>query len=260
MRKIAAILIFIFVFALSSCKKYTSNVMLKTKTSDINWSAEYKKVVDEYKLRPGDKIQYSIYTNLGEAIIDPSGNLVSANSSAPTDNQTVNSGRPEYEISESGFCFFPVIGKFKIAGLKISELDSLLSTSYEKFYNQVYVISRVTNKRVIVLGGNGSKIIPLVNYNTSLLEIIALYGGISNDARAYNIRIVRGDLKNPEITVVNLRTVEDMKNTIINIKPDDIVYIEPVRRPFTEGLSEYREVFYMLNSLVTLYLLIDRLK
>lgn len=247
-------------FVWGGCKKYTSNTMLKTKKGDINWSVEYKKVVDEYKLRPGDKIQYSIYTNLGEAIIDPSGNLVSANTAAPTDAQGGVDGKPTYEISESGFCFFPVIGKLNVAGLKISELDSLLSTNYEKYYNQVYIISRVTNKRVIVLGGSGSKIIPLVNYNTSLLEIIAIYGGIGNDARAYNIRVVRGDLKNPEVTVVNLRTVDDMKNTIINIKPDDIVYIEPVRQPVMEGLREYREIFYITNSLLTIFLLIDRLK
>lgn len=259
-KKLFPIFLFGLIFVFGGCKKYTSNVMLKTKKDDINWSSEYKKVFDEYKLRPGDKIQFNIYTNLGEAIIDPSGNLVSANTAAPSDNQTTDNGKPEYVISESGFCFFPVIGKVHIAGLRISELDSLLSTNYEKFYNQVYIISRVTNKRVIVLGGNGSKIIPLINYNTSLLEVIALYGGIGNDARAYNIRIVRGDLKNPEITVVNLRTVDDMKNTIVNIKPDDIVYIEPVRQPVLEGLREYREIFYITNSLLTIFLLIDRLK
>lgn len=104
-RKLIPILLFGSILIFGGCKKYTSNVMLKTKSEDVNWSAEYTKVVDEYKLRAGDKIQYTIYTNLGEAIIDPSGNLKSV-TNAPSDNQSGNTGRPEYEISESGYCFF----------------------------------------------------------------------------------------------------------------------------------------------------------
>lgn len=262
-KKGGVFLFFISLIILSGCKKYTSNIMLKTEDGDINWSAEYKKVIDEYKLRIGDKIQYTLYTNLGEAIIDPSGKLVAAPAaggvSSSAGSGALAPGKPVYEVSEAGTCFFPVIGKFEIAGLKISQLDSLLTKQYESYYNEVYIISKVINRRVVVLGGRGSKVIPLENANTSLLEILALYGGLNNEDKAYNIRIVRGDLKNPEITVINLRTVQDMKESIVRILPDDIIYVEPVRAPISESAREYMFVFQMVNILFTLTILVERL-
>ena len=139
---------------------------------------------------------------------------------------------------------FPVIGKLQITGLKTSQLDSVLSSKYESYYNGVYVISKVVNKKIIILGGGkGGQILPFTS-NMSLLEVIALYGGLDDKSRGYNIRVIRGDLKNPEITVVNLKTITDMKSSIVTLKPDDIVYIEPVRRPTSESL---RDNMYILN-------------
>ena len=40
MKKLIPILIFGLIFVFGGCKKYTSNVMLKTKNGDINWSTE----------------------------------------------------------------------------------------------------------------------------------------------------------------------------------------------------------------------------
>lgn len=253
-----------FLILISSCKTYTSNVILKTESQDLNWSATYEKTLVAYTLRPGDKFQFSLYTNLGEAIIDPSGKLVNTAASSSTTSTTSSvstavSGKPVYEVSEAGTCFFPVIGKLSISGMKISELDSLLSSKYEELYNEVYVVSKVTNKRIVVIGSKGGKIIPFENSNLNLLELIATYGGLDNDAKGYNIRILRGDLKNPEVQVVNLETIGDMKNSIVRLQPDDIVYIEPVRKPFSEGLRDNMMVFQVVNLMFTLTILIERL-
>ncbi len=251
-----------FLILVSSCKTYTSNVILKTDSQDLNWSAAYEKTLVAYSLRPGDKFQFTLYTNLGEAIIDPSGKLVPAatsGSSSTTSTNTAVAGKPVYEVSEAGTCFFPVIGKLTISGLKISELDSLLSVKYEELYNEVYVVSKVTNKRIVVLGSQGGKIIPFENSNLNLLEVIATYGGLDNKAKGYNIRVLRGDLKNPEVQVVNLKTIGDMKSSIVRLQPDDIVYIETVRKPFSEGLQDNMMIFQVVNIIFTLTILVERL-
>lgn len=253
-----------FLILVSSCKTYTSNVILKTDSQDLNWSAAYEKTLVAYSLRPGDKFQFTLYTNLGEAIIDPSGKLVSAaapssSSSSATSTSTAVAGKPVYEVSEAGTCFFPVIGKFTVSGLKISELDSLLSAKYEELYNEVFVVSKVTNKRIVVLGSQGGKIIPFENSNLNLLEVIATYGGLDEKAKGYNIRVLRGDLKNPEVQVINLKTISDMKSSIVRLQPDDIVYIEPVRKPFSEGLRDNMMIFQVVNLMFTLTILVERI-
>jgi polysaccharide export outer membrane protein len=246
------------VIGVSGCKSYTSNVILKAEQTDVNWQSAYTKVTIEYPIKVGDKIQFSLFTNAGESIIDPAGNLVTVNTTFDAENQATQQ-KPTFEVLENGVCFFPVIGKIQVVGLKSSQLDSLLSSQFESYYNGVYVISKVVNKKIIILGGgSGGKILPFTS-NMSLLEAIAVYGGLSDQSRGYNIRVIRGDLKNPEITIVNLRTISDMKSSIITLKPDDIIYIEPVRRPAAESLRDNIYILNILQVVVTTAVLVTTL-
>jgi polysaccharide export outer membrane protein len=248
----------ILLLGISGCKSYTSNVILKAEPTDINWQSAYTKVTIEYPIKVGDKIQFSLFTNAGESIIDPAGNLVTVSSNFGDENKATQE-KPTFEVLENGMCFFPVIGKIQVTGLKTSQLDSLLSSQFEAYYNGVYVISKVVNKKIIILGGlSGGRIVPFTS-NMSLLEAIAVYGGLNDQSRGYNIRVIRGDLKNPEITVVNLRTVSDMKSSIVTLKPDDIIYIEPVRRPGVESLRDNMYILNIFQAMLTTVVLINTL-
>lgn len=241
----------------SACKSYTSNIILQAEDGDENWQSAYNQAVVEYPIKIGDKIQFTLFTNEGEAIIDPSGKLTDVNNNGTGDDKT-QSPQPVYEVLESGSCVFPVIGKMDVLGLKTSQLDSVLSLKYEEYYNSVYVKSKVINKKLVVIGGAGGQIIPFTS-GINLLEVIALYGGLDDKSKGYNIRIIRGDLKNPQVKVVNLRTIEDMKSSIVALQPDDIVYIEPVRRPASEGIRDNIYIMNILQVLVTVTLLFNTL-
>ncbi|MBC7426870.1 MAG: polysaccharide biosynthesis/export family protein [Bacteroidia bacterium] len=258
MNKFRFLILIFAIAALTGCKSYTANIILKTNESDINWKSEYQKTVVAYTLKTGDLIQFSLYTNLGEAIIDPNGKLAAPNSG---DNNTLSTEKPTFLVLENGICYFPVIGKVQVVGLTITQMDSVISKKFEAYYNEVYTISNVINKRIIILGGTkGGMLIPFTNSSMTLLEALALYGGLDANSKGYNIRIVRGDLKTPEVTVVNLKTISDMKATIVNLKPDDIVYIEPVRRPGTEGIRDNLYILNILQVLLTFTFLINSLK
>jgi polysaccharide export outer membrane protein len=245
------------ILLLQSCSSYRSNIILQTKPEDLNWQQTFEKVVVENPIKLGDKIQFSVFTNQGESIIDPSGNMVTAKNFGDANNNTID--KPTYDVLESGFCHFPLVGKVSVLGLKTSQLDSVLSAKYEQFYNGVYVLSKVVNKKIVILGGAGSKIIPYTT-NMTLLEAIALYGGLDDQSKGYNIRVVRGDLKQPEVKVVNLKTIADMKQSIVNLRPDDVVYIEPIRRPGTEAFRDNLYIFNVIQVITTLSVLIYTLK
>lgn len=240
---------------LQGCKTYTSNIILKTKPEEQNWKSVYESLVVENPIKPGDKLQFSLYTNEGESIIDPSGTLVATKSFG--DGTVSTPDKPTYEVLENGICLFPLIGKMQVSGLKTSQLDSVLSGLYEKYYNGVYVISKVINKKIIMLGGQGGQIIPFTT-NMNLLEALAVYGGLPDNARGYNIRVIRGDLKNPEVKIVNLRTLADMKSSIVTLKPDDIIYIEPVRKPGSESVRDNLYILNIVQVLVTMSILFNQ--
>jgi polysaccharide export outer membrane protein len=252
MKKLSQLLfLLIGLLFLNSCKIYKSNVILKTENETLNWKQTYQKVIVEYPISIGDKIQFSVFTNSGENIIEPSGKLVKVESSASS-TSTETAGGISYEVLENGTCHFPLIGRINVVGLKISQIDSMLAQKYETYYNEVYIISRVINRKVIVINGVAGQLIPF-KPNMNLFEVIALGGGLSDNVKAYNIRIVRGDLNNPEIKVINLKTIKSMSESIVNIMPDDIVYIEPVRKPVSESVRD-NMVFLNISQLVITFI------
>jgi hypothetical protein len=158
----------------------------------------------------------------------------------------------------------PMVEYVKISGYTLLEADSVLQIAYSQYYEQPFVVTRVTNSRIIVLGavgGGGGRVIPLTNDNMNLIEILAIAGGIDGGAigtggnrvgRTTNIRLIRGDLKNPQIQVIDLSTFEGMRRANLQVEPNDIVYVEPIRRPFYEALADAGPVFGLVSSLISL--------
>mgnify|MGYP005816520249 CR=1 FL=1 len=128
----------------------------------------------------------------------------------------------------------------------------MLQTAYEKYYAKPYVILENTSKRVIVLGAPGGVVVPLVQENMSLAEVVALSQGITNNSRANNIRLVR----NEDVYLVDFSTIEGFKKGNMIMEPGDIVYIEPIRRPATEAARDFLPVVSIFTSFATLLLVL----
>jgi polysaccharide export outer membrane protein len=85
----------------------------------------------------------------------------------------------------------------------------------------------------------------------NLIEVIALAGGANNTARVGNIRLIRGDLQKPEVYLIDLSTVEGMTRSTLQVKANDIIYIEPVSKPLRESISDIAPVLGLFSSLVS---------
>jgi polysaccharide export outer membrane protein len=228
-----------------------------------------------YIIQPNDLLAVRVYTNNGERIIDPNGELqfgapagmlpTGTNGSrtlATNAGQAASpSGDSEFTVQTDGTVRLPLINQIKITGYTLLQADSVLKVRYEEFYKGVFVVTRVTNSRVVVLGSPGGKIIPLVNDNMNLIEVLAAAGGIDGNGgggtslyrsggKASNIRIIRGDLKNPQVEQVDLTTINGMRRANLQVEPNDIIYVEPVRRPFSDALVDAGPVISLASAVV----------
>jgi polysaccharide export outer membrane protein len=141
---------------------------------------------------------------------------------------------PRYMVNEKGSIFMPIVGELKIDGLAIYQVDSLISKTYAQHYKDVYAISRLLNRRIVVLGALGNRILPLENENVSLIEAVSMAGNLGIAARSDNIRLIRNVMTKPEIQVINLTTWEGVKAANLRVEPGDIIYIEPRRRVYRQ--------------------------
>lgn len=246
----------LLIFWLSSCKTYRQNILFTTEGEYVAEAAKLMVLEAEssYIIEPYDYIQIEVYTNKGERIIDPNFELIEENFG----NQRQMRPTPDYLIEADSTARLPVVGTVVLGGLTLPQADSLLEVAYSEYYKDPYVITRYTNKRVIILGATGGQVIPLANENMSVIEVLALAGGLGNDAKGHNIRLIRGDLKDPVVQVIDLSTIEGMRKATLKVQAGDIIYVEPIRKIVSESVRDIAPVLSVITSLVTLLVLIQK--
>ncbi len=199
-----------------------------------------------------DKLLIKVYSNGGERLIDPNPELSQTGSIEKSTSQN----EPNYLIDLQGLIKLPLVGEIKLDDLTLKQAEDILQKEYAKFFKEPFVQLTFVNKRVIVLGALGGQVIPLENENTSLAEVLALAKGLDKDSKAHNMRLIRAD----KVYEIDFSTIEGFKNGNMLVHSGDIVYVEPVRRPFSEGLRDYSGVISMIVALATLVTLVSSIK
>lgn len=248
------------VFICSSCLRNEYRFFL-TETDVVNDSVRTLLKEDNpvFTIRANDILELNVYTSKGERIIDP--DMEYASSGAKNQSSVAKKEKTEqYLVQKDGSVFLPMIGKTVLAGKTIYEADSLLSSKYDSYYKDSYVKTTIINKRIVVFGPVGGKVIKLDNENVNLVEALALYGGLNTEMRSDKIRIVRGDLTNPDVEIVDLSSIDGMRKAQLKLLPGDIVYIEPVKKIFRETMQDILPAVSLLVSLLTLLVLVNNQK
>lgn len=213
-------------------------------------------VQDNYLIKPNDWLQIDVFTNGGERIIDPNFELMRDLPQQAMQNQQ----EFQYLVQFDGKVKLPLLGLVHLEGLTIQEAETKLEKLYNSPYKDTFVKLRYSNKRAIVLGATGGQVIPLINENVSIIEVIALAGGMPPDGKAYNIRLIRGvGTGNMEIYVLDLSKVSRMKEGLQLAQENDIIYIEPWKRPVNQALRDASPILSVISSILTVILVIQNL-
>jgi polysaccharide export outer membrane protein len=194
----------------------------------------------------------SVYTNDGFKLIDLT---ASAESVMSRGGAGMNNMSFQYLVEPDGNMKLPIIGKLKLAGLTIREAEKFLETQYANFYNKPFVVIRVVNRRVTVFPGTGGsgRMVNLDNESTTVIEALALAGGITNTGKARKIKLIRGDLRNPRVILIDLSTIEGLKQGNLLLQANDIIYVEPVPRISQEVLTQIAPIVGILTSFALIY-------
>jgi polysaccharide export outer membrane protein len=241
------IFIFITSLILSSCKVFLPSRMLKVTSKDQISTFDSTDVIKEYRIAPNDLLKINVYYQNGEDFLDM---FSMADIRTMTTAANPNTGI-EFLVEFDGKIKLPYLGYVKIDSMTMREATRFLEDSYAKFLNNPMVRLQVTNKRVTIFpGGSGgsAKVINLVNNNTTLIEALALAGGI-NDGKAYKIKLIRGDLKNPTIYQIDLSTVDGLKQADLVLQANDIIYVEPAK-VVTQFMKEFNPYLSLANTIL----------
>ena len=239
-------------FWFSSCKLFRSNLMLKT-SKDYS----YDKIADslsklDYKIEGNDIVNIRIFANDGFKIVDL------ANSA-----QVSRFIELDYIVNRDGTCKLPLVGRIKLSGLSVREATEYLEQIYSDYYVKPFVYMSVTNKRVIVFPGNGggAKVLNLTNNNTTVIEALAYTGGISEDGKAYKVKLIRNPPnEKPKVYLMDLSKIEGIAAGNTVVLAHDIIYVEPRYRLARTLVAEITPIISLISTTFLLYSLVGRVK
>lgn len=214
-----------------------------------------QKEANQYLIQPGDAFTLKVYARDGFKLIDVLGNTGSSALSSGGQGIANNTQQYNYVVDQEGFVKLPVLGDFFVKGFTETGLERMLSEKYAGLFVDPWVSVKVVNRRVFVFNGSTANIVSLEEYPISLIEVIARAGGLNQDAKAYNIKVIRGDLKNPQIYLVNLSTLEGIRKADLSVQPNDIILIQRKRRVVSDVLKEIAPYLGAITTISTIILL-----
>jgi len=241
----------------SSCT-INSHVMLKT-PKDFVFDTPPDTPIDEYIISVNDILQFRLFANDGFQLIDIASGQSGNNAQAAVFNQRNNIN---YVVQKDSLARLPIIGNTNIVGKSIPEAEAYLQIEYAKFYVDPFVLLTITNKRVIVFPGTGSsaQVVSLANNNTTLIEVLALVGGISTNSKANRIKVVRKTKEKREIYLIDLSTIDGIKAGSMIVQANDLVYVEPNPNLAREALADITPIVSLLSSALFIWATLTTLK
>ncbi len=245
MSKLSLVWLGLVVMFLSACG-VNSNIMLKQpKGVEMNSDEIPLNPKEDYRIAVNDKIVFQMFSNDGSELLE--------NEKAPSRSNGLDNNI-EYTVQRDGMVELPKIGRVQVGGLTIQACEDTLEALFAQEYIDPFVRVKVTNQRVIVFPGNGSdaQVVILTNANTTLMEAIALAGGITDRGKANTVKLMRMENGERKVYVMDLSVIEGLKFTDLVVQANDYIYIEPT----PELSKEFAEKVIPITSLLTTFIVL----
>jgi polysaccharide export outer membrane protein len=223
------ILIFIglSIILLNSCGNVNSNALFKIpKDGSFKYDSLVLNPTDDYILGPGDRFSFQFATNEGERIIFNQSGVTELMEGSARQNQQRN--KIDYLVRQDGKANLPLVGEIYVKGLTMVQLEDSLIKVLSKDFIKPFVQIRLSNQRVFFFGDRGNaEVIYLENTNTSLIEVIALAGGISDNSRSNSIKVMRRTNNGQrKIYKIDLSTLKGLNEAEMILQGNDYIYVD----------------------------------
>lgn len=249
------------IMSLSSCLSLKKTTYFQGEPEDK--SEMYKLNNDPYKLQVNDIISIQIKSEDPELV-----SLFESSESSTNSSNTGNLYFQGYSINPHGNIRLPYIGEINVLGYTTKEVRLKVETELKTFVKNVeggiYVTVKLSGIQFLVNGEvNSPGTINLLQNEVSILEAVASAGEVATFGNRQNVQIYRKKMNGVERITVDLTDVDIFNSEHYYIKPNDIIYVPPLKRKNwgigTTGLQTFTTIASIFAVLVSTILLIDTL-
>ena len=236
------------VLVLPSCNTLNRSRMLKTPRGYQYARFPDSTVNKTYQISKDDVLSLRMYSNDGFKPIR-----------IGVEGSGAGTASLSYKVQSNGNVKIPILGEFKISGISLKEAELLIEKRLAQYYKDPFVILEILNKRVYLFtSGSNAQVVNLPNDNTTLFEVLAQAGGITGVGNAKRIKIIRGDLRNPVVYLIDLSKVESLPSSDLIMQANDIIYIDPVINFATNITGDIASILSLVSSILLVFNLINQ--
>lgn len=219
----------------------SKNVMFKT--AEVTTVVKTDSIAYKHRIKPDDRIIINFLNNY-----DLEKNNLMNTSASDIEQKS-------FLVNYDGTVTLPIIGRTMLVGLTRLEAAQTLEKLYSKYIINPIIDVSIVNLSVSVLGEvKMPGTYRLDKESTNLVEVLAMAGGATEFGKVYNVKIIRGNLKSPQIIEVDLGESSSLKRTDIIIQDKDIIYVEPMKNKLRStqfnALSPYLMVLTSLSTII----------
>lgn len=246
------------VLAFSSCVSHKKMLLLKememiNRTTSIEYQNERSL---SYKIQPGDNLYIRAINiidekNSGALNGETTRNYMSSEASIYLHSHTVN---------KDGFIDYPLIGLVEVKNLTVEETKYKLEGLLSKYVKETALMVKLSNFDLTIIGEvQKPGKFRVYQQEINIFEALSLAGNLSSFAKTSNVKLIRRTDHGSEVITLDLGKADILSSPYYYLKPNDIIYVEPLklkRWGFTS--FPYSTVFSILSLGITIYTLVKK--
>ena len=249
--------LFLFSLALSSCvpMKKILYLQVKGKADTLSTFVNERKI--DYRIQPGDNLYIRVITLDDKTTLmlnpltgpNPGGNMTSDASVYLT----------SYTVNEAGYLDFPLIGEIFVRNMNVDEIRDAIAEQLKVYLKELVVVVKLVNYNLTVLGEvNHQGQYKVYQTDINLFEAVALASGMTDFVNRNKVAVIRLNKTGSSVHYVDMTRKDILSSEYYYLKPNDIVYVPPVKgKQF--GFASFPYVV-ILSTITTTILLLNYFK
>ena len=162
-----------------------------------------------------------------------------------------------YLVKPDGIVNLPMIGSVKVEGFTISEVENVIEQIASTYFKEPIVKINIINFKVSILGEvNSPGEYNIVRSNQNILHLLGKSQDLTEFANRKRVKVIRKNgVESTKVIYLDLTDSKLLNNKNIYLQPQDIVYVEPLKKKFYSVKNLSNAVSIGISS-ITLYLLL----